>query len=336
MSENAYENFRTILTVNLCSVIADQDLLRDVLNMVDISIGDFAISKKPMEIIPACNGGLPEVVKYFLAARAISNLSKGTLKQYRYKLDHFFKTVRKSFADVTANDIRIYLFNFKSERSASDSYVENIRITLNSFFSWLVDNEYLSRNPCANVDKIKFQAKPREALTSSQLEQVRWNTVDIREKALVDFLFSTGCRVSECAGVRLSDINWNNRSVNIRHGKGDKHRVVYFNSESELTLKEYLKTRDDDTDALFVGMRRPHRALGAEALESIIRKIATRSGIKVYPHKLRHTFATMGLNGGMPLHQLQALMGHSRADTTLIYAKINQDDLQMEHQRVYS
>lgn len=335
-NENVYENFRTVLTMNLCSVIADQDVLHDVLGMVDISMGDFEITRKPMEIIPAYDGGLPEVVKYFLAAKAIANLSNGTLKQYRYKLDHFFKSIRKSYLDVRPNDIRVYLFNFKIEHGASDSYIDTIRITLNSFFQWLLDNEYIPRNPCATVDKVKFQPKPREALTASQLEVVRWNTVDIREKALIDFFFSTGCRVSECAAVRLSDINWNNRSVNILHGKGDKRRVVYFNSESELTLREYLKTRDDDTDALFVSTRRPHKALGSGALEAIIRKIATRSGIKVYPHKLRHTFATIGLNSGMPLHQLQALMGHTKADTTLIYAKLNQDDLQMEHQRIYS
>jgi hypothetical protein len=131
-TETCYENFRTVLTLNLSSIIQDPETIKSVLDMVDMSMNDFEISKKPMEIIPV--DGFPEVAKYFLASKGVANLSKNTLKQYRYKLIHFFDTVRKSYADVTANDIRIYLFNFKQERNASDCYVDNVRITLNSFF----------------------------------------------------------------------------------------------------------------------------------------------------------------------------------------------------------
>lgn len=332
-SESAYENYRTILMMNLCTVIQDPETIQNVLKMVDISMSDFEISRKPMEIIPATD--MLPVIKCYLASKAIANLSKGTIKQYKYKLDHFFNTLHKSYLDITANDIRIYLYNFKIERNASDSYVDNVRVTLNSFFQWLVDNEYTPRNPCAKVDKIKYQPKRREPLTSIQLEELRWNTSDVREKALVDFFFSTGCRVSECADVNLTDIKWENRSVHIRHGKGDKERFVFFNAESEVSLKEYLKTRSDDTDALFVSVKSPHQRLQAHSLENIIKKVSDRAGIHAYPHKLRHTFATAGLRGGMPLEKLQALMGHAAPETTLIYAKQSQKDLQMEHQKVY-
>ncbi len=333
-TESSYENFRTVLTMNLCSVVQDPDVLRDVLQMVDVTMDDFEIIKKPMEIIPV-QDMLP-VIKCYLGSKAVSNRSMGTLKQYRYKLMNFFDTVRKSYIDIRPNDIRNYLYQFKVEHSASDCYLDNIRITLNSFFQWLTDNDYIPRNPCSKVDPIKYQRKRREPLTSYQLEEVRWNTVNVREKALVDFFFSTGLRASECANVRLSDITWDKRAVHVRHGKGDKERIVYFNAEAEVSLKEYLKSRSDDTDGLFVSVKAPHQPIQTHALENIIKKVSKRTGIRVFPHKLRHTFATAGIRGGMPLETLQALMGHSKPETTLIYAKLDQSDLQMEHQRIYA
>lgn len=332
MESETYEEFRTKLALNLCSVLPE-DQLTDVLRAVDASLIGYEISLQRMELITT--EGQPEVVKLFIASKAVSNLSRKTLKQYSYKLVNFFNIVRKSYMDVTANDIRMYLYQYKTEHNASDRYLDNIRITLNGFFAWLVKNGYITRNPCDTVEHIKFQVKPRAPLTPYELEVLRWNTVSIREKALIDFFFSTGCRVSECADVRLSDIDWEHRSVRIRHGKGNKERVVYFNSESELTLRKYLETRTDDTDALFVSIRSPHKALTDHALENIVKKVAKRSGLHVYPHRLRHTFATLGLRGGIPLEQLQALLGHERPETTMIYAKIDVQDLQREHQKIF-
>ena len=255
VSQSIYETFRTVLAMNLCTVIQDSGMLHKVLDMVDITMNDFEISKKQLEIIPAT--GTPDVVKYFLASKAIANLSKRTLKQYHYKLINFFDAVRKPYSDITANDIRIYLYNFKMERNASDRYVDNVRITLNLFFQWLTDNDYLPKNPCAKIEKIKYVPKRREAFTTLNLESLRWNCKNVREKALIDFLYSTGCRISECADVLLEDIDFENNSFVIRHGKGDKERIAYFNDECKVSLREYLKTRNDDTPALWVSMRRP-------------------------------------------------------------------------------
>ena len=274
-------------------------------------------------------------MKYYLASKAISKLSKNTLKQYRYKLTNFFETVNKSYADIQPNDIRIYLFNFKQERNASDCYVDNVRITLNSFFQWLVDNDYILKNPCAKVDKIKFQQKRREPLTAFTLEDIRWNCKTVREKALVDFLFATGCRVSECADVLQSDIDWEHNSVLIRHGKGNKQRIVYINDESKVTLKEYLKLRQDKNPALWVSDRKPHQQLQSHAIENIVKKVGERAGVYAYPHRLRHTFATIGLRNGMPLDKLQCLLGHSSPKTTMIYAKQDDNQMFLEHQKAF-
>ena len=332
MSTN-YENFRTILTLNLSTVIQDPEMLKNVLSMVDLSMQNFEISNKPLDIIPA--SGFPEVAKYYLASKGVSNLSKGTLKQYRYKLTHFFDTVKKPYTDITANDIRIYLFSFKQERNASDCYVDNVRITLNSFFQWCVDNEYLLRNPCAKVDKIKYQTKRREPMTTLSLEDLRWHCQDVREKALIDFLYSTGCRISECAGVLLSDIDWEKNSVRLRYCKGNKERTVFFNDEAKVSLKAYIEKRGHISPALWTSAKAPHQQLKTHALEDIVRKVGERAGIKTYPHKLRHTFATVGLRNGMPLEKLQALLGHTNPQTTLIYAKLNSDILQLEHQKAF-
>ena len=302
MPANDYENFRSVLALNLCAALpADQ--LSKALAAVDAAMGDFEITRKDMDLVAA--GGVPEVVKLFIASKVIANASRGTLKQYRYKLVNFFTAVRKPYTDITANDIRLYLYRYKTDHSATDRYLENIRITLNSFFTWLVDNEYLQRNPCAKVEKIRYQEKRREPLTAFQLELFRWNTEDIREKAL-------DAEVKKTAEAKK------------------------YAAQQEAALRRYLATRTDDTDALFVSVRAPHHAIGAHALENIIKKVADRTGLHVYPHRLRHTFATSGLHGGMPLHVLQQLMGHVNPRTTLIYAEQSRDDVRHEHQRVYA
>lgn len=332
MSDNA-EAFRSMLVSRLSDSIS-QDQLRSVLAVLDSALQEYDITRKPVALVPA--SGMPDVVKYFLASKAIENASPGTLKIYGLRLADFFRRVQKPFSDVQANDIRMYLYYYKSDKHASDSYLDSIRRILSAFFSWLVANDFLLRSPCASIDCIKHQAHERIPLSPYELEELRWACKTIREKALVDFLFSTGIRASECSGVNREDIDWTARSVVIHHGKGDKRRMVYFNAESELSLRKYLETRSDTDEALFVSVRSPHHRLGVRSIESEITRIAQRCGKHVYPHKLRHTFATCGLRGGLPLDKLQALMGHAKPETTLIYAKQDQTDLQREHARVYA
>ena len=333
MSSNPYEHFRTVLTMNLCQVL-DADQLAAALEAVDVSLSDFEITRKRMELITA--DGVPDVVKCYIAAKHVASCSTGTLRQYRYRLFHFFNKVRKSYIDITANDIRLYLYTLRAERHVSDHYLETIRVILSGFFRWLVDNDYIAKSPCVKVERIHFNPKRRKALSPLQLEELRWNTNDVREKALIDFFFSSGIRPAECAAVRLSDIDWENRSVRIPHGKGDKERIVYFNAEAEVSIRKYLASRDDDTDSLFVSVRKPHGPIGVHALENIVKKAAANTGVHVYPYCLRHSFATAGLRGGMALQQLQALMGHAKPETTMIYADQYQAELQLQHQRVYA
>lgn len=330
---NDYEKFRTILAMNLSGVVEPDQLTR-IMEAVDVSMNDFEIKRKETAIITTT--GTPEVVKLYLAAKAIANLGMKTLKQYRYKLENFFRDVPKSYMDITPNDIRMYLYNYRATHNSSDRYIDNIRIVLNTFFQWLTDNEYLQRNPCAKVDKIKYQPKRRKPMSMYELEYFRWNTINAREKALIDFLFSTGLRVSECADVQLTDIDWGNRSVHVRHGKGDKERTVFFNAEAEVSMKEYLDSREDNCNALFVSKRNPVHQIQSHALENIVKKISKRTGVEAYPHKFRHTFATFGLHSGMPLEKLQLLLGHTNPQTTLIYADQDKADVKHEYSKTYA
>lgn len=330
---NSSEGFRNELVSKLLAEIP-QDQLSKITSVLDSTLSDYDVTRKPMSLITI--GGIPEVVKYFLASKAVANASDSTLHIYKLRLVDFFTMCKKSFQDITTNDIRMYLYYYKDKRSAADSYLDNIRRILNSFFSWLVKNEYIVRNPCANVDHIKYHEKEREPLTSYQLEELRWNCDNVREKAIIDFFFSTGVRLSELRNLNKEDVDWDVRSAIIRHGKGDKQRIVFFNAESALSLHKYLESRLDENEALFVGSRNPHNRLSNKAIQNIIANVANRTGLHVYPHKLRHTFATSGLRGGMPLEKLQALMGHAEPKTTLIYAKIDKGDLQREHSRIYA
>ena len=327
------EMFRTEFISRLFSSMP-QDQVINVMRVLDLTLPDYDVSRRPVSIITV--DGVPDAVRYFIASKAVENLSRKTLNLYHLRLVDFFSVVKKPIQDISANDIRLYLFFCKDQRSASDSYLDNIRRILNSFFSWLVKNEYILRNPCNTVEKIKYQAKPRQPLTSYELEVLRWNCDSLREKALIDFFFSTGVRLSELHDANISDIDWTNRSMVVRHGKGNKQRIVFFNAESELSLRKYLESRSDENDALFVSMRRPHSRLCLKAIQNVVSKVSVRSDLHVFPHKLRHTFATCGIRCGMPLEKLQALMGHSKPETTLIYAKLDAVDLQREHQRVYA
>lgn len=329
-----YECFRNDVVAKLVDKL-DPDQLNSVMEVIDDVAVAYDIHTKTTGVIVYGNE-LPPVASYFLASKQLENLSNTTIETYKNELIRFFKTVGKSVEDVTTNDVRCYLAKHKMN-GTSDRTIDLYRRILHSFFSWLVINEYIYRNPCSAISAIKYQANERQPLSGYELELIRVNCKTLREKALIDFLFSTGCRVSECAAVKLTDINWAERSVVIRHGKGDKRRVVYFNPESEVSLKMYLASRHDDCNALFVRTRQGVAPISVRSIELEMKRISQRVDISVplSPHVLRHTFATTGIRSGMPIERLQALMGHSKPDTTLIYAKLDSVDLKRSHQQAF-
>ena len=328
-----YEKLRNEITANLEGLL-DQDKLRLVMIAIDSAALHFDIVKS-CTALSVPTDDIPEIVKMHIAALAVQNRSKHTINARLTVLRMFFHEVRKPFDKVGTNDIRIYLYNYRMERGVSDSTLNQIRSNINAFYAWCVDDDYLERNPARKIGKIKAQAPERVPLTMIQLEMLRYACRTPREKALIDFLYSSGCRLSEACDMLISDVNFEDQTVIVRHGKGDKRRTTYLNAEAVISLRTYLATRSDDCPSLFASDRKPTHSLSKSAVEKIVRQIAERTSIdrRIHPHLFRHTVATSAIRSGMPIEQVQRFLGHSKIDTTLIYAKTDDQDVHDSHRK---
>ncbi len=244
-----------------------------------------------------------EKIQLYLAVKKLDGLSAKTLKNYEYNLIILASHLRKPLATITAMDLRMYL-SVRCKEMKPSSMNAQISI-LKSFFGWLCDEEYIPKNPTKKLKQTKEPKRLRHALTDEEVELLRQACKTNREKALVEFLISTGCRLSEVVGINKEDINWYDMSLNVI-GKGNKERKVYFSIKAKILLKKYLETRKDDNQALFVTIRAPHGRMGGRSIEREIQKIKERAGFdkSVYPHLFRHSFATHNINSGMPLQIL--------------------------------
>ena len=232
------------------------------------------------------------------------------------------------------NDVKAYLYNFQKTRNVSNRTLDSVRSILSSFFSWASAEGYLEKNIMVSVKPIKYRRKQRGSLDDYELEKLRSACETIRDEALVEFLYSTGCRVSELVNINKEDVNIKDGEVTLI-GKGDKERKSYLTAHASLALQEYLKSRDDDNNALFVSKVKPHNRLKKGAIEKIIGELGVKAGIekKVYPHLIRHTTATMGLQHGMDVTEIQKMLGHANIETTMIYAEVNQNDVKTSHKK---
>jgi integrase/recombinase XerD len=329
----SFEQFRSSFSSRLVDRLP-AGLLHDVLQELDIVAADYDIKRSCTDLI--VYEGLPEIVKLYCAALAVENKAHGTIDGYRRELIRFFEFVRKPFTVVTTNDIRLYLYHRQHEQNLQKSSVEHVRVVINAFFSWLVDDEYIDRNPARKIEPIRVPKEGREPIPAVELERLRLACRTDREKALIDFLYSTGCRISECAALTVNDIDWRDSSVRIRHGKGDKARTVYFNPESEVSLRHYLDNKPHPSLALFSATRAPYGHVTKEALEAEVRHIRSRVAnlsVEVVPHALRTTFATNASRNGMPVEHVQKLLGHSNINTTMRYVKVDQDEAKSSHRK---
>ena len=330
----SYEIFRTSLSARLLNHDYPAKLIHDVLQELDIVAADYEIRRACTDLITT--DGIPQVLKNYCASLIIENKARGTVEGYRRELTRFFAAISKPFNQITTNDIRIYLYRRQQEASLAKSSVEHIRVIINAFYSWVVDEELMDRSPARRIEPIRVPRPDRRAVPAVDLEYLRKACRTPRERALVDFLYSTGCRISECAALEVSDINWTDRSVRIRHGKGDKARVTYFNAEAEVSLKDYLDARRHDSAALFCRSRAPYGHVTREALEHEVKAVRDRAEhitVPVTPHILRHTFATTALANGAPVQHVQQLLGHASLDTTMIYTHIQQEDIRASYRK---
>lgn len=278
---------------------------------------------------------LPRRVEAFLAAKRIDGCRPKTIKGYRERLKMFMTQCSKPVQAITTDDLREYLAYLVDERHLMDNSVQAHINTLRSFFSWLVDEDNIRKSPMRKIKSLKIdKLRSRHPLTAEQLELVRDGCKGYKEKALVEFLASSGCRVSEVAGLRVDDIDWRDRKCKVI-GKGNKERTVYFSVRAKLMLQLYIAERRGG-EALFASSRAPYEPLTDRGIEKMISKLGKRIGMErpLYPHLMRHTFASHALNCGMELTIIQHLLGHSDPKTTLIYAEIDPIRVQYEYNRM--
>lgn len=332
----SYDAMRLEVLAELSQKI-DAESVKVVLQILDTVADRYEISKR--ETALSIPGSIPEVVKQYISSRAVENVSINTLKYYKSTMLNFFAAVRKPYTDVTANDIRVFLYKYKQERKVKDSTLETIRVTINGFFTWCVEEELLTKNPCRKVSTIKAQPPTRHAMTMLELEKMRQLCKTPQEKATVDFLYSTGCRVQEMCDVKRSDVNWIERTVTIQRGKGGKSRVTYLNPEAIISLQLYMNSRNDDCEYLFRCDRFAHK-MSRGSVEAELDRITDRAPgfftTRITPHVFRHTAATTALRNGMPIEQVQRFLGHSKISTTLIYAQTDDSMVKTMHQRCVS
>ena len=274
-----------------------------------------------------------DFVELFLSAKRIEGCSEKSLSYYEATIRTMLNSVEKGVKEIGTDDIRSYLTQYQTEKHSSRVTIDNIRRILSSFFSWLEDEDYILKSPVRRIHKVKTASNIKETYSDETLELMRDNCCEIRDLALIDILASTGMRVGELVLLNRNDINFNEREC-VVFGKGDKERMVYFDARTKLHLQTYLDNRIDGDPALFVSLKAPYSRMSIGGIESRLRNMGKNLGIKkVHPHKFRRTLATMAIDKGMPIEQLQQLLGHKRIDTTLQYAMVKQSNVKIAHRK---
>lgn len=276
------------------------------------------------------------LINLFISAKRIEGCSEKSLRYYQTTLEKMIDNIKKSIQEITTNDLRDYLTTYQNTKNPSKTTTDNVRRVFSSFFSWLEDEDYILKSPVRRIHKIKTGTIVKETYSDENLEIMRDNCDCIRELALIDMLASTGMRVGELVLLNIEDINFNEREC-IVFGKGNKERVVYFDARTKIHLQNYLESRTDDNKALFVSLRAPFERIKIGGIEARLRKLGRELNIpKVHPHKFRRTLATIAIDKGMPIEQLQRLLGHQRIDTTLQYAMVKQSNVKLAHKKFIS
>lgn len=329
-----YEQLKNEFTMQLidrCN-INKQDF-QTILDCLDCAAFDYDVKKKETQIIPY-NQELPHLAKMFVVCKSVEGYSEGTLYNYTRFLTKFFFAVQKAPENVTPNDIRVYLYMYQKERGISNRSLEKVRGCIATFYRWMQVEGYIDKNPCIAIPTIKYEKKPKTPCSQIDLEYLRKACETKKQKAILEVLYSTGCRVGELVILKKSDIDWNKKSVHL-FGKGKKHRTSFLNAKAEVALKEYLESREDDNDWLFVSDRKPYGQMHVCGIQKIIRGISERADSKVAkkvtPHILRHTMATRMVENNSDLISVQKILGHTNINTTMTYVHKSMENVQMEH-----
>ena len=275
-----------------------------------------------------------EYMDMFISAKRIEGCSERTLAYYKATIEHMLSIIVTPLRQVNTDDLRAYLAEYQLINNCSKTTVDNIRRNLSSFFSWLEAEDYIIKSPIRRIHKIRTGSKVKETLFEECIERLRDSCLHIRDLAIIDFLYSTGIRVGELVNLNISDINFEEKEC-IVYGKGNKQRKVYFDAKAKVHLKRYLEQRNDYNEALFVTLDSPFERLKISGVEIRLRKLGRLASLdqRVHPHKFRRSMATRAIDKGMPIEQVQKLLGHQQIDTTMHYAMVNQSNVKISHRK---
>lgn len=329
------ENFANEFVSKLDGKISDE-ALRTVLQELQVFTSNYDISQRETHVVPY-QSNVPDCYRVYMVAKKIEGMSPESMKTYNFYLTDFFEHINRPFEQVTTNDIRIYLYETQKRTGVRNRTLDGKRLVINTFMDWCWKEGYIPNNPCASIKPIKFEEKPREPLSSMELEIVRDACENYRDKAIIELFYSTGCRLSEMVNLKISDIDFASKEVHL-FGKGSKHRTSYLNAKAEYMLKKYFeleRPKDSISDSVFVIFRKPYNGMQKGSIYARVKAIQKRSGIErsLFPHLLRHTMATTALNRGMNVAEVKEILGHEKLDTTMIYAKISHDSVKFNHKR---
>lgn len=274
-----------------------------------------------------------ELIKKFIATKKLEGRSDKTLFYYSMTIKKLMNYADKNVRAITTDDLRAFLSYYELNSKSSKTSIDNIRRNLSSFFNWLEDENYILKSPVRRIHKIKTPIVVKETYSEDEMERLRDCCSEVRDLALVDMLSSTGMRIGELVLLNKNDVDFEERECVVL-GKGDKQRMVYFDARTKLHLKEYIDSRNDKSEALFVSLRNPHTRITINSIELRIRQLGKKANIKkCHPHKFRRTMATMAIDKGMPIEQVQKLLGHEKIDTTLHYAMVKQSNVKNAHRK---
>lgn len=300
-----------------------------------IELQEYELEKRCTEVLDLDTSYI-HYLQLFLARKKTEGKSERTIGQYKLHLTAMLQCLNMAVDKITENDLFCYLAKYKKDRGVSNVYLDNIRLVFSSFFTWLNAKGYITKNPTAGLEPIKVEKKIKQPFSDEDLEKLRRICGLERDLALIEFLYSTGVRVSELIALNKDDIDFYGKNV-VVYGKGSKERETYLNAASCLHLKAYLDSRTDNNEALFVGTRAPHTRLTVAGVEKILCRIGKDAGIeKVHPHRFRRTMATNVLKKGMPLEEVKELLGHTKLDTTMIYCTVSRENVRHSHQKLMS
>lgn len=319
-------------SMHSCLDDSQREKLKDVLYF---TLHDYNVTPKCTEITLYNHEDNEKYITLFLGFKRIGNRKESTLNYYEIEIRKLLNFLNKKVEEITTEDIGYYLAWYKMQdkdrkRPVSASTLDTLRRIYNSFFSWLLNNGYVHKNPISLLEKGKMDKKIKQPFTEEELQLIRNACKDVRTLAMVDFLSASGVRVSEFCSINISDIDWNRKEL-IVTGKGNKQRTVYLNATALISLQRYLKTREDNNPALFVSKNKPYNRLKPGAVRSVLHELEKETGTYIHPHKFRRTLATRLLERGMKIEHIQKILGHEKIETTLIYCSVSQTDVKYEY-----